>query len=159
MQPHDLTILASRLAGIAALAVAHAAFAASPSGGTNIPALETPVIPPAIILAPLEIRTTPTLKEGCWVQLFPQADYKGDDNLTISGPLDLPSLHAPRGGVVWKEKTESLIVGPKASVAIFENANFSHKTTELQPGTREPRLRGNLKFTQSIDSLRIRCTS
>ena len=132
-------------------------YAAGSASETSNPNLATPIIPPAIILAPLEIRTEPTLQQGCWVQLFPQTDYKGDDHLTISGPLDLPSLHNPRGGVIWKHKTESLIIGPRANVTVFENENYSHKTAALKPGTHEPQLRGNLKFTQSIDSLRIRC--
>lgn len=133
-----------------------AALCAAPPLHAAAPALQ-PVIPPAIILAPTEIRTEATLAAGCWVKLFPQVDYKGDDSLTVAGPVDLPSLHTPRGGVEWKEKTESLIVGPRASVSIYENANYSHQTAVLKPCTQEPRLRGNLRFTQSIDSLRIRC--
>jgi Beta/Gamma crystallin len=146
-----------RLIAIAAATYACGLVQAAGSGTETAPSLAKPIIPPMIILAPLEIRTEPTLQQGCWAQLFPRPDYKGDDHLTISGPLDLPSLHTPRGGVDWKEKTESIIVGPRATVMVYENGNYSHQTATLKPGTHEPRLRGNLKFTQSIDSLRIRC--
>lgn len=119
--------------------------------------LDAPVIPPLFIIAPTEVRTDPTLARGCWVRLFPQPDYKGVDDLTIAGPVELPSLHTPAGGVDWKHKTESLIVGPKATVAVYENESYRHQTATLAPGTREPQLRKGLKFTQSIDSLKISC--
>jgi hypothetical protein len=119
--------------------------------------LTTPVIPPLFIIAPTEVRTDPTLAQGCWVRLFPQPDYQGMDDLTIAGPLELPSLHTPAGGVYWKHKAESIIVGPKATVAVYENQHYRHQTATLAPGTREAQLRKGLKFTQSIDSLKISC--
>ncbi|HJV50947.1 MAG TPA: hypothetical protein VJ652_05800 [Noviherbaspirillum sp.] len=119
--------------------------------------LATPVVPPLFIIAPTEVRTDPTLARGCWVRLFPQPDYQGTDDLTIAGPVELPSLHTPAGGVYWKHKTESVIVGPKATVAVYENQNYRHQTATLAPGTGEPQLRRGLKFTQSIDSLKISC--
>lgn len=119
--------------------------------------LATPVVPPLFIIAPTEVRTDPTLARGCWVRLFPRPDYQGTDDLTIAGPVELPSLHTPAGSVYWKHKTESVIVGPKATVAVYENQNYRHQTATLAPGTREPQLRRGLKFTQSIDSLKISC--
>lgn len=119
--------------------------------------LAAPVVPPLFIIAPTEVRTDPTLARGCWVRLFPEPEYKGTDDLTIAGPVELPSLHSPAGGVYWKQKTESLIVGPKATVVVYENEKFRHQTATLTPGTREPQLRKGLKFTQSIDSLKISC--
>lgn len=131
--------------------------AAQDAGGVRNENLTAPVIPPLFIIAPTEVRTDPTLAKGCWVRLFPQPDYKGVDDLTIAGPVELPSLHTPAGGVYWKHKTESVIVGPKATVAVYENESYRHQTATLQPGTREPQLRKGLKFTQSIDSLKISC--
>lgn len=119
--------------------------------------LAAPVVPPLFIIAPTEVRTDPTLARGCWVRLFPEPEYNGTDDLTIAGPVELPSLHSPAGGVYWKQKTESLIVGPKATVVVYENEKFRHQTATLTPGTREPQLRKGLKFTQSIDSLKISC--
>jgi hypothetical protein len=148
--------------GWALFAGAHAAQPAgsqnaSASGGIVNPNLATPVIPPLIIIAPTEVRTDPTLAKGCWVRLFPEPNFQGVDDLTIAGPISLPSLHTPVG-IDWKHKTESLLVGPKATVTVYENQDYRDKTATLQPGTREAQLRKNLKFTMSIDSLKISCS-
>jgi hypothetical protein len=135
-----------------------AASGASGSGGVVNPNLATPVVPPLIIIAPTEVRTDPTLAKGCWVRLFPEPDFQGVDDLTIAGPISLPSLHTPVG-IDWKHKTESLLVGPKAIVTVYENQAYRDKAATLQPGTREAQLRSNLKFTMSIDSLKISCAS
>lgn len=122
----------------------------------------SPVLPPQIILAPTEVRTDPSLARGCWVRLFPEPGYKGTDDLTVAGPVSIPSLHAPTGGasgVYWKPKAESLIVGPKASVTVYEGQTFRGRAIALQPGSQEPQLREALNLVQSIDSLKIKCNS
>lgn len=116
--------------------------------------------PPLHIIAPTELRADPTLARGCWVRLFPQPEYKGTDDLTIAGPITIPSLHNPTGGangVYWKPKAESFIVGPRATVTVYENPSFRGRSARLEPGTQEGQLRDKLKFTQSIDSLKIEC--
>jgi hypothetical protein len=110
-----------------------------------------------LIIAPAEIRTDPALANGCWVRLFPQPGFKGDNDLTIAGPLELPALHEPSGNVYWKPTAESLIVGPKARVTVYEHASFRDRSATLKPGSQEPQLRSALKFTQSIGSLKIAC--
>lgn len=143
---------------LSTLLAAASAPAAAQGTGAPLP----PVIPPQIILAPTEIRSDPTLARGCWVRLFPEAAYKGADDLTIAGPVSISSLHSPTGGasgVYWKPKAESLIVGPKASAALYEHEAFRGRTVALPPGTREPQLREKFKFTQSIDSLKVTCSS
>lgn len=142
---------------VAATACCIPPVSAQNTGGVKNENLATPVIPPLFIIAPTEVRTDPTLAKGCWVRLFPEPNYQGVDDLTIAGPVELPSLHTPAGGVDWKHKTESVIVGPKATVAVYENESYRHQTATLRPGTREPQLRKGLKFTQSIDSLKISC--
>jgi hypothetical protein len=131
-------------------------------GATSMPratALETtPVIPPLIRLDPTEIRTKPTMAAGCWVWLFPKQNYKGPDDIAIAGPVEVRSLHTPIG-LDWKKKTESLIVGPNAIVTVFETGNFGDKQGTFKPGTRIMHLRGKLRFTQSIDSLKVACRS
>lgn len=133
-----------------------AAPGASASGAVVNPNLATPVVPPLIIIAPTEVRTDPTLAKGCWVRLYPEPNFQGMDDLTIAGPISLPSLHTPVG-IDWKHKTESLLVGPKATVTVYENQSYRDKAATLQPGTKEAQLRKNLKFTMSIDSLKISC--
>jgi hypothetical protein len=129
---------------------------ASASGAVVNPNLTTPVVPPLIIIAPTEVRTDPTLAKGCWVRLFPEPNFQGVDDLTIAGPISLPSLHTPVG-IDWKHKTESLLVGPKATVTVYESQSYRDKAAVLQPGTKEAQLGKNLKFAMSIDSLKIGC--
>lgn len=130
--------------------------ASAGSTATNI----APIVPPLIVIAPTEVRGEATLANGCWVRLFPQPAYQGTNDLTIAGPMDVPSLHRPTGeaeGVYWKAKAESLITGPTAKVTVYENAAFRGHQVNIKPGTQEPQLRQQLKFTQSIDSLKIAC--
>lgn len=149
------------IALVLALAVAlpsgavHAAASSGDAGAVN-PNLATPVIPPLIVIAPTEVRTDPTLAKGCWVRLFPEPDFKGIDDLTIAGPIALPSLHTP-AGLDWKHKTESVLVGPKATATVYESKSYKDKAATLRPDTQEPQLRKGLKFTQSISSLKIAC--
>lgn len=117
--------------------------------------------PPLHIIAPTELRADPTLARGCWVRLFPQPEHKETDDLTIVGPMTIPSLHSPTGGangVYWKSKAESFIVGPRATVTVYENPSFRGRTVKLELGTQEGQLRDKLKFMQSIDSLKIECS-
>jgi len=139
----------------AALSAAHAA--GGDQGKADAEVRLAPAIAPQIIIAPTEVRSDPTLVRGCWVRLFPQTDYQGLNDLTVAGPAELPSLHTPIGDVYWKQKAESLIVGPKASVTVFEEQSFRGPTVALGPGTRQPQLRKDLKLMQSIDSLKIAC--
>ncbi|NEX61002.1 hypothetical protein [Noviherbaspirillum galbum] len=120
------------------------------------PHLTDPVIPPLIIIAPTEVRTDPTLARGCWVRLFAEPDFQGRDDLTVAGPISVPSLHTPEG-VDWHARTESILVGPKATLTVYENKDYRDKTMTFKPGEQVPRLREILKFTQSIDSLKIAC--
>lgn len=117
----------------------------------------TPVTPPQIIIAPTEVRTSPTLAKGCWIRLFPEENYQGKDDLTVAGPVDLPSLRTPAGNVLWKHKAESIIVGPKARVTVYENQSYRGPALTVEPGSRETKLREGLQLMQSIDSLQIRC--
>lgn len=151
---------------VAALAALHFPVQAQQKAGAaeqsqGSAAIPGPVVPPLIILAPTEVRTDPTLARGCWVRLFPEAGYKGTDDLTIAGPTAITSLRSPTGGasgVLWKSKAESVIVGPKASVTVYEHQDFKGPSARLQSGTKEPTLRNSLKLTQSIDSLTVTCS-
>lgn len=125
------------------------------SGGADVRL--APVIPPQIIIAPTEVRSDPTLARGCWVRLFPEAGYKGDNDLTIAGPVELPSLHRPAGGIDWHPKAESLIVGPKATLTVYENQSFRGPSETIKSGTQHPQLRKDIGMMQSIDSLKIAC--
>lgn len=123
--------------------------AASNSGNATI---EVPVV----VLVPVQVRTDPNFANGCWVRLFDGTNYKGNDELTIAGPIDMQSLKTP-SGINWKRKADSLIVGPKATVQVYENEFFKDKNLTFKPGQQVPSLRKELGFLHSIDSLKVAC--
>lgn len=115
-----------------------------------------PALPPLIILAPTEVRTDPTLARGCWVRLFPQKAFKGKDDLTVAGPLELAQLHTPVG-VDWKHKSQSMIVGPKAKVTLYEGEHFADKNASFKPGAQVEDLHREAPFKRAINSMKIAC--
>lgn len=139
------------------LAAAHFLAQAQEKSGAVIPG---PAVPPLIIVAPAEVRTDPSLARGCWVRLFPEKAFQGTNDLTIAGPISVSSLHAPTGGgsgVYWKPKAESVIVGPKARVTLYESEGFRGKSVRLDGGTRMQELRSKFELPQSIGALTIDC--
>jgi hypothetical protein len=111
---------------------------------------------PVIIMVPLEFRADPNLANGCWVRLFNGENFKGDDELTIVGPINLQTLKMP-SGINWKRKAESLIAGPKATVTVYENEFFRDKTITFNPGQKVDNLRKSLGILHAIDSLKVAC--
>jgi len=135
--------------------------AAAPSAPTHASsATQTvpvaPAVAPLIMLDPTEIRSKPTLARGCWVWMFPDTNYRGNDDIAIAGPADVKSLHTPLG-LDWHQKAESLIVGPKAGLTVYEVEGFRGKERTFPPGFKVQQLRKDLGFIQSIDSLKLSC--
>ncbi len=130
--------------------------AASQSGGTGKNAVVTVPVP-LIVLVPLEFRADPNFAQGCWVRLYNGMNFKGNDELTIVGPTDMQTMKTP-SGVNWKRKAESLEVGPKATVTVYENEFFKDKTVTYQPGQKVDNLRKSLGIFHAIDSLKVACT-
>lgn len=111
---------------------------------------------PVVMLVPMQFREDPNLAKGCWVRLYNDENLKGNDELTVVGPMQLKSLKMP-GGVNWKHKAESLIVGPKARVTIYESELFKKKEAAFQPGQQVPNLRKGFGFLNSMESIKVEC--
>jgi len=126
------------------------------AGAQPGPAVTIPV--PVLLLVPLEFRDDPNMGNGCWVRLFNGTNFKGKDELTVVGPVELRSLKMP-SGINWKRKADSLIAGPKATVTVYENEFFKDKTVTYQPGQKVENLRKDLGILHAIDSLKIACAS
>jgi hypothetical protein len=135
------------------LAALSSAYAAGNSGSTNN-AMVTTV--PKVVLVPLGGQD-PNLANGCWVRLFDGPNFKGKDELTIAGPMDLQSLKTP-SGVNWQRKAESLTVGPKARVTVFENEMFKNKNLSFDANQKVADLSKEVGITHPIDSIKVACT-
>lgn len=130
-----------------------AAASTGPSGSTIDVA---PAVAPLLLLDPTELRGKPTLARGCWVWIFPETNYQGKDSIAIAGPAEIQSLHTP-AGLDWHSKAESLIVGPQASLTVYEVQGFRGKERTFPPGFEVQQLRKDLGFIQSIDALKLGC--
>jgi len=58
----------------------------------------------------------------CWVDLYRDSQYTGK-HLRLEGPVQLENLKNVQGEN-WELCIDSLKVGPKAKVTVFENTNF-----------------------------------
>ena len=115
-----------------------------------------PAVAPLVMLDPTELRSKPTMARGCWVWMFPQTNYSGKDSIAVAGPVEIQSLHTPVG-LDWHSKAESLIVGPKASLTVYEVQGFRGQERTFPPGFEVQQLRKDLGFIQSIDALKLSC--
>jgi hypothetical protein len=67
--------------------------------------------------------------ENCWAEFFQNSDYAGS-HFRLSGPVELDNLHNVNGEN-WALRIDSLKVGPKAKLVIFENINFKLTLKEM----------------------------
>lgn len=65
----------------------------------------------------------------CWVDFFDEGQYKGQ-NFRLNGPTKRKNL-LNIDGENWDLRIHSLVVGPKATVTVFENKNFKLTFTEM----------------------------
>jgi hypothetical protein len=67
--------------------------------------------------------------KDCWVDLFDDTQYQGNQ-IHISGPAKLKNLMKVKGEN-WDKRIESTIVGPKATLTVFENKGFKLTLAEM----------------------------
>jgi len=67
--------------------------------------------------------------ENCWAEFFQHSDYAGS-HFRLSGTVELDNLHNVNGEH-WDLRIDSLKVGPKAKLVIFENINFKLTLKEM----------------------------
>ncbi len=65
----------------------------------------------------------------CWAEFYEYAQFIGD-HFRIEGPRKLPNLRNVNGEN-WQERIDSIVVGPKAKVTVYENINYKLTLTEM----------------------------
>ncbi len=88
-------------------------------------------------------RTAVAKENECWVDFYEYAEFIGD-HLRLEGPLKMANLRDVKGQN-WELRIDSLIVGPKAKVTLYENANFKLTLTEM---AKHPDLMKSLGITE-----------
>lgn len=136
-------------AGLAAALLAACAQTATP------PAAQAPNQPePVVLMVPVQV-TSPALESGCWAQFYDQRNFSGEV-MTLIGPAELSALDKGTGREL-KRDIDSLVVGPKAMLTVFQHQAFRDKSVAFQPNAREGGLIQKLGFGGRIESMRLDC--
>jgi hypothetical protein len=61
-------------------------------------------------------------------------------------------------GTDWSGSFDSVAVGPKATVTVYDNENYQQRVAQFKPGERIPDLGDRVGFFEDIRSLRIFCS-
>ena len=108
------------------------------------------------MLVPVEI-SNKALESGCWAQFYDQRNFKGEI-LTLVGPAEIGS--ADNGtGRQFKRSIDSLVLGPKATLKVFEHQMFKDKAVDFPANAREAGLIKKLGVGGRIQSLQLTCSS
>lgn len=68
--------------------------------------------------------------QECWVDFYQDSQYTGK-HLRLEGPVQLENLKNVQGEN-WELCIDSLKVGPRAKVTLFENTNFKLTLKEME---------------------------
>ena len=79
----------------------------------------------------------------CWAEFYEKSQYEGK-HFRLQGPAELANLKDVNGEN-WDLQIDSIKVGPKASVTVFEHPNFKLTLTEM---AKFPELMHSLGITE-----------
>lgn len=81
-----------------------------------------------IVLFGQTVAAAPQNKD-CWVDFFEGTHYTGK-HFRLNGPSELANLNDVNGEH-WDSRISSIKTGPKATVTVFDSANFKLSTTTM----------------------------
>jgi hypothetical protein len=87
--------------------------------------------------------------------MYDKAGFSGD-TLTLAGPVDVNGERLP-AVLPWRRPYESIVVGPRATVTLYDHRPFHERTAGLRPGDAVPDLDALLGAFGSIEAVRVRC--
>ena len=110
----------------------------------------------AVVLMPIDLAQGQNLGNGCWARLYDSDNFQGDQ-LSLVGPVDMPTMRTAFGKD-WGGEFDSAIVGPNATVTVYDNENYRDKAATFKPNQRIADLGDEkLGWFQDIRSLKIAC--
>ena len=89
------------------------------------------------------VSTAHAENENCWAEFFENSGYTGP-HFRLAGPVELDNLQNVNGEN-WASRIDSIKVGSKAKLVIFENINFKLTLKEM---AKYPELLRALGFTE-----------
>lgn len=110
---------------------------------------------PTILLVPVRIED-PALASGCWAQFYTGRNFQGD-MLTLVGPAEVQSMDRGTARQL-KRDIDSVSVGPRARLSVYEHAMFRDRTVEFPPSSREGGLMRKLGFGGRIEAMKLSCS-
>ena len=110
---------------------------------------------PMVVLVPVEIQNS-ALAAGCWAQLYDEREFKGN-MVTLVGPMELQSMDKSTGRQL-RRNIDSLMLGPKANLTVYEHRMFKDRAVRFGPNAREGGLVSKLGATGRIESLQLGCS-
>ena len=113
----------------------------------------------AVVLVPIAVAAQQGKQEpgDCWARLYTEDNFRGDQ-LSLVGPVDMPNMRTPFGKD-WSGEFESIAVGPKATVTVYDNENYAQRVAHFKAGQRVPELDEKLGFFEQIRSVKIACAA
>lgn len=107
-----------------------------------------------LLLVPVEVSSS-TIQGGCWANLYDQRDFKGE-GVTMAGPVVVGATDKATGRYL-RRNIDSLQIGPKATLTVFEHRMFKDRSVSFAPNSKEPGLIKKLGFSGRIESLKLDC--
>lgn len=149
-----ITLISTAMSTAAGLALTLAVGACSTSApSTTTTAVNRP--DPTILLVPVQV-TDPALQSGCWAQFYSKRNFQGD-MVTLVGPAEAQSMDKGTAQAL-KREIDSVSVGPKATLQVYEHAMFKDRVVSFPANTREGGLIRKLGFGGRIEALTLSCS-
>lgn len=108
-----------------------------------------------LLLLPVDL-SKQSLSNGCWAQLYDERNFKGDA-FTMVGPMQLDSADKAAGRS-FRRQLDSLVVGPKATLTLYEHSMFKDKSVKFGPNSKEGGLVKKLGFSGRVESAKLECS-
>lgn len=142
MKPSHIAVLAAAL------------LAVNPSYSQK-PAEATPKESELVLMLVPVVISAPAMQAGCWAQLYDARNFKGE-SVTLAGPIVLNSTDNASGRRM-RRNLDSLVIGPKATLTVYEHRMFKDRSVSFGPDSKEPGLIKKLGFTGRIESFKLDC--
>jgi hypothetical protein len=111
---------------------------------------------PLIVLVPVQVASTDSFSNGCWARLYDSTNFRGNQ-LSLVGPVDMPNMRTAFG-TDWSGQFDSIAVGPKARLTVYDNENYGQKAATFKPGQKVADLDEKMGFFENISSVKVACT-
>lgn len=112
--------------------------------------------PYVFMLVPADVAAKQSAtKGGCWAKIYDGENYMGD-TLTLNGPISLADMTGPFG-LNWDDRVNSIEVGSKATLTVFDNEAFRDQVAQFKSGQKVPDISKKLGFFDEFASVRLTC--